>query len=158
MRRQYLIRSVSRHLPAGERVLQVAFMWQRHRWMPLYTACSLVGLTVLATVVGFETWALRLAIGLAGAAIAGSATSSYWVLAQTSAGLVWLKGSRIRQRAVELVRRLPSSTEISRLGGSILAHEWRVDGQTYSVMRSYDSELQAMAGPPTADPTGCQQQ
>lgn len=145
MRRQYLIRSVSPHLPAGERVLQVAFMWQRHRWMTLYTVCSLLGLTLLAAVVGFETWALRLAIGLSGAALAGSATSSYWVLAQTSVGLVWLKGSRIRQRAVELVRRLPSSAEITPLGGSILAHEWRIEGQTYSVMRSYDKELQSMA-------------
>ena len=119
-------------------------MWNRHRWMPLFTAASFVALTGVATIVGFETWTLRLAIGLAGAAIAGSATTRYWVLAQTSTGLVWLEGSRIRHRAVELLLRLPPTTEIVRVGGTPLSYEWKIGDVSYSVARSYDLDLQAI--------------
>ncbi|MCP3988006.1 MAG: hypothetical protein GY724_02950 [Actinomycetia bacterium] len=145
MRRYYLTRSVNRLLPEGEHALQVAYVWQRHRWMPLYALASFIALIGVAIGVDIEGWAARLVIGAAGAAVAASATSNYWVLVATTSGLVWFRGSRIRQRAAELVRRLPPSTDLERVGGSMLASEWSIDGHVYAASRSQDQELQLLA-------------
>lgn len=145
MRRRFLVRSVASALPTGERVIRVAFLWNRHRLMPVFTLGALASLTAVATIAGFETWTTRLAIGVAGAAVAGTATSDYWVLAQTSTGLVWLKGSRIRHRAVRLLTRLPVHTTMTRQGGTMLASEWMIADASYSATRSYDLDLQAIA-------------
>ncbi len=145
MRRYYLTRSVNRLLPEGERALQIAYVWQRHRWMPFYALGSFIALVSVAIWVEIDDWTARLVIGAAGAAIAASATSNYWVLVATTSGLVWFRGSRIKQQAAELVRRLPPSTDLKRVGGSMLASEWSIDGHVYATSRSQDQELQRLA-------------
>jgi hypothetical protein len=145
VRRYHLTKSVDQLLPEGERAIHVAYLWRRHHWMPVYALASFVGLVAVASAVGVEGWSARLVLGVGGAAVATSATTHYWVLASTTSGLVLFRGSRIRQQAAELVERLPPSTRIDRIGGSMVSPEWAIGDQTFATSRSHDQELHRLA-------------
>ncbi len=150
MRYRVLLRSVQRRLDPGETVEMVAFMWRRHRLMPLYALAAFVALVGIASAVGFETWISRVAIGMAAAAIAANATTDYRALAQTSRGIVFLRASKIRQYAVEFSERLEADVTITRTGGTMLANDWIIGSQQFTVAKSSEAAMSAIAVGSTA--------
>ena len=95
-------------------------------------------------VVGFEVGP---AVGLAVAAvgIAAASTTEHRVLAQTSRGLRLLRGSRIRQVAVELIGPLPDDTPIEMTGHRFVLSEWRVGDHDYTVPKSSEGAMTRIA-------------
>ena len=71
MRRGFLIRSVQRLLRPDEALVDVVFMWARHRWMMPFTGVAFVGLVVVAAASGIAEWSVRLGLGVAGGAGVG---------------------------------------------------------------------------------------
>lgn len=146
MRKRILLSSVQKRLRSGERAELAAYMWNRHRLMVPFLVASFIVLTAVATAAGFETWAGRVAIGFAGAAVAGTASTDYRILAKTDKGFVLLKSSRVRQYATQLIEQLPASTPLERVGGTMLATEWIVGERSYTVAKSSEPAMSAMAG------------
>jgi hypothetical protein len=145
MRRAFLFRSIDRVLGEGTIVYDAAYIWARHRWTLPYGGAVFVFVALVAPVVGVDDWPTRTVIGLAATAVAVTAATDYRVVAQTADGLVLLKASRIRQVAVDMVRRLPDDAELEQVGGTILAAEWNVDGLRYTVARSSEAAMNRMS-------------
>ncbi len=122
-----------------------AFMWRRHRWAEIYSLLAFAVLVLVAALAGFDTWLTRVAVGVAGGAIAGSAATDYRVLAKTSDGLVLFRASKVRQYAVELQERLDAKTSLQRVGGTMLAAEWQVGQRSFSVAKSSEGSMAAIA-------------
>jgi hypothetical protein len=74
-----------------------------------------------------------------------NATTDYRVLALTDRGLVMFKSSRIRQYATGVLARLPRSTPIEVVGGTVLATDWRVGEATYTVPKSSERAIERIA-------------
>lgn len=144
MRRAVLWSSVRRQLDIDEELLDVAYMWHRHRLALPFAALAAVVLGAIAFVAGFGTPA-SVGIGLAGFAVAGSAATDYRVLAVTDRDLVAMKGSRIRQIARPPLDRLPVDTRVERLSNNLVISEWRIGDDTYSVLRSHQATMAAIA-------------
>ena len=145
MRQGILYSSVRALLPEGERVLQIAHMWTRHRLTLAYAALAFAGFVALAFVVGVEQWSGRLGLGMAAAAVATMATTEYRVLVLTPKGLVLMNSSRVRQRAKAIIRRLPDATEVQAVGSNLVITDWSVDDQVYSVMKRHQSAMVAIS-------------
>ncbi len=121
-------------------------MWNRHRWFVPYAAIVLAALVWLAPIAGVDDWPTRIVIGLAGAAVAVNATSSYRVLAETEEGMFMLRASRIRQVAIGRLKKLASDVTLEPVGGTVLATDWRVGDDVYTVARSSEQAMERMAG------------
>ncbi len=120
-------------------------MWTRHHlWLP-YAAGAFLAMLAVAVVVGVEQWGGRIGLAIAGGAIAAMASTEYRILALTSEGLVLLRSSRVRQKATELIERLPSSIEIAPVGGNLVMTDWRVGSVVYSVMKRHQAAIVAMS-------------
>lgn len=145
MRSGILYSSVRNQLPEGELIVQIAHMWTSNRWALPYGLAAFVGCFVVAFVVGVDQWSGRIVIGLAGAAVAAMATTEYRVLVLTREGLVLMGSSRIRQRATNLIRRLPASVSVEPVGSNLVITEWSVDGQVYSVMKRHQAAMLAIS-------------
>lgn len=145
MRKAALLRSIQRLLDEGERAVEAAYMWRRHRLLLPFGVAAFLGMTLVAAWAGAEDWPTRIVIGLAGFAVAVAATTDYRVVAQTSDGILLLRASRIRQVAKEILERLPFSTVIEPVGGTVLAADWRVAGQVYTVPRSSETAMERIA-------------
>ena len=145
VRRAVLFRSVTRIL--GDRVVvrEAAYVWMRHKWMVHYAAAVFAAVTLLAPIGGIEDWPTRIAIGAAAVAVAVTATTDYLVVAQTDDGLALLKASKIRQVATELKEHLPADVELTPVGGTLLATDWRVGKHQYTVPRNSDQAMNRMA-------------
>ena len=144
MRRQVLWSSVRRVLDTDEELLDIAYMWHRHRLMLPYAIAAGVLCGIGGVLVGFGV-ASAAAIGVAAAAIAASAVTEYRVLAITELGLVLMKGGRIRQVATGLIERLPDTTTVEREASNMIISEWRVGESRYSVLRRFESTMAAIA-------------
>jgi hypothetical protein len=144
MRRHFLFQSVSRLLRPDEVIIEVVVMWQRHRLMLPFSVFAAIAVFVGATIVGFQTGP---AVGLAVAAVgmAAASTTEHRVLAQTSHGLRLLRGSRIRQVAVELIGDLPDDTPIEMTGHRFVLSEWRVGDHGYTVPKSSEGAMTRIA-------------
>lgn len=123
-------------------------MWRRHRWWLAYGLAAGSLLVAVAAASGFDSWFERIGLGLAGAAVAVAATTDYRVLARTDRGLVLLRASRVRQVATALDRRLGDDAVVDRIGGTLLANDWRVDGQHFTVAKSSEASMSALAAGP----------
>ncbi len=145
MRRKVLVRSVRRLLRADEEIIDVAFMWSRHRLMIPYVLASFVALTAVAVAVGFDSWASRAGLGVGGSAVAAMATTNYRVLAQTSRGFVLMRASRVRQYAVEITERLKSPIEMTPQTSYMVATDWLVEDLRYTVPKSSEQSMVRMA-------------
>lgn len=145
MRDRVLYNSVRALLRDDERISHVAHMWTRHRLVLPYAALAFAALLVLGIVVGIEQWNSRIGLAVAGAAIAAMATTEYRVLALTTDGLVLLRGSRVRQRATELIKRLPDSTDVEPVGSNLVITDWSVETTVYSVMKRHQSAMVAIS-------------
>lgn len=110
-----------------------------------YAAIAALGVFLTSEWAGFTEIPTRVALGFAAGAIAVNATTDYRVLAQTSRGLVLLKSSRIRQHATEILERLPRTTTIEVVGGTVLATDWRIGEAVYTVPKSSELAIQRIA-------------
>ncbi len=144
MRREVLWRSVRRVLDTDEPILDVAYMWRRHRWMVPYALVAAGVCAVGAALVGFGGPS-SVAIAVAAAAVAASALTEYRVLAITERGLVLMTGGRIRQVATGLIARLPETVTVERIANNLVISEWRVGDERYSVLRRFDATMAAIA-------------
>lgn len=145
MRRANLLRSIARLLDEGTELKDAAYMWSRHRWMIPYAVFAALAVFLTSEWAGFTETPTRVALGFAAGAIAVNATTDYRVLARTSRGLVLLKSSRIRQYATEVLERLPKSTTIEVVGGTVLATDWQVGDAVYTVPKSSEQAIQRIA-------------
>jgi hypothetical protein len=145
MRRSFLLRSVERVLDPEERLEDAAFMWSRHRLGYVHAAASFVALVIVAIAAGFEPWPSRLVIGVAGAAVALTATTNYRVLALTSRNLVVLDGGRLRQVARRVKRRLPRDAAVRIVRDTMLTTDWLVDGVEYTVPKGSQRAMERIA-------------
>lgn len=126
-------------------VRDAAYMWSRHRWVIPYAAAVFAVLVWLAPIGGVDDWPTRIVIGLAGLGIAVNASSNYRVLGETNEGLVLLRASRIRQVATVKLENLDRRTELKPAGGTMLAADWQVGGNVYTVARSSEQAMERMA-------------
>ena len=120
-------------------------MWSRHRWMIPYAAIAALAVFWTSEWAGFTEMSTRIALGFAAGAIAVNATTDYRVVAKTAKGLVLLRGSRIRQYAVSVIRRLPPNTRIEPVGGTVLATDWAVGDSVFTVPKSHERALERIA-------------
>ena len=147
MRRATLLRSVARFVDAGTELHDAAFMWTRHRWMIPYAVVAALAVYAASEWAGFTETPTRVALAFAAGAIAVNATTDYRVIARTSRGLLMLKASRIRQYAVALIERLPPSTRIEPVGGTVFATDWQVGDAVFTVPKSSESAIHRIAHP-----------
>jgi len=145
VRRAFLLNSVSRVLGAGTVVHDAAYMWTRHRWMVPYGAVAFAAVVMFAPIAAIDEWPTRIAIGFAAAGVAVMATTEYRIVAQTNHGLVLMRASKIRQVATVFEEELPADTELAPVGGTLLAADWQVGDQRYTVTRSSEQAMQRMA-------------
>lgn len=146
MRRAVLLRSVLGVLGEHVAVRDAAYMWNRHRWLIPYATVVLAALVWLAPLAGVDDWPTRIVIGLAGMGVAVNASSNYRVLAETDEGMFLLRASRIRQVATGGAERLASNASLEPVGGTLLATDWRVGENVYTVARSSEQAMERMAG------------
>ncbi len=145
MRNRILYNSVNGLLADEEHIRAVVHMWQRHRLLLPYALAAFVAVLAVAIAAGINSWSSRLGLGLAAAAIASMALTEYRILAHTTSGLVLLRSSRVRQRATELVKRLPDSTHIAPVSSNLVITDWTVGSETFSVMKRYQSAMVAIS-------------
>ena len=126
-------------------VHDAAYMWTRHRWVWPFAGGVFAATALLAPVVGIEDWPTRIVIAAALMAVSVMAATEYRVLAQVGEGFALFKASRIRQVATELKEELPTGTEMSPAGGSVLASDWKIGDTVYTVPRSSDTSMARMA-------------
>lgn len=154
MRRAVLLRSVRGVFGEQVSVLDAAYMWNRHRWFMAYAMVVLAALVWLAPIAGIDDWPTRIVIALAGTAIAVNASSSYRVLAETEEGMFLLRASRIRQVATGELEQLPPKASLEPVGGTLLATDWQVGEEIYTVARSSEQAMERMAGGRQSPRTG----
>jgi len=145
VRQTILLRSVQRLLDESEQVHTAIMLTTRHRWFVPYALASGLAVGVVASLSGIEgplNWVL---FAIVGAAIAGMATTNYSVLAETSAGLVLLRSSRVRQYAKSLIRRLPDDTTLTMVGGTVISSDWEVDGVIYSMTKRWEAAMRELS-------------
>jgi len=145
VRQTILLRSVQRLLNESEQVHTAVMLTTRHRWFVPYALASGLAVGVVASLSGIEgplNWVL---FAIVGAAIAGMATTNYSVLAETSAGLVLLRSSRVRQYAKSLIRRLPDDTTLTMVGGTVISSDWEVDGVIYSMTKRWEAAMRELS-------------
>lgn len=145
MRRDVLLRSVARLLADGADVTDAAYMWRRHRWVVPFTAATFAAVVLLAENVGWTDWPTRIALGFAASAVAVAASTDYRVLAETASGPVLCKASRIRQAALSVLERVDADAPIEPVGGTVIATDWRVGDEIYTVPRSSEQAMQRIA-------------
>ena len=143
MRRAFLLRSARRRIP-DENVLDAAYMWQRHALMLPFVVVAGFVVLALGLLFSFETVSAA-GLGVLAAIVGGSSATRYFVLVKTVEGVVLCQGSRIRQVAVEIVERLPADSTIEPLDGTMLTTDWSVAGVRYTVSKSSEKAIEAMA-------------
>lgn len=145
MRERVFYNSIQRYLDHDERIIHKVHMWNRHHLALAYMLVAGLAMFALAFAVGIEQWSGRVGLGLAASAVAAAATTQYRILVSTTKGLVLLKSSRVRQKAVGLVKRLPPTTVIKPIGSNLVITEWSVGGSTYSVMKRFQKPMVAIS-------------
>ena len=145
MRDRVLHNSVRALLADTDRVLHLVHMWSRHRWLLPFAALAFGGMLVVALLAGVDQWSGRIGLALAGAAVAAMATTEYRVLAWTSDGLVLLRSSRVRQKALGVIGPLPASTRVEPVGSNLVITDWTVGDTVYSVMKRHQAAMVAIS-------------
>jgi len=144
VRQNILLGSVQKLLDEGEDVHSAVIMSTRHRYFIPYSIAAGVLLGIVSTLTGVAGMN-QLALIAAGAAVAGMATTNYSVLADTTAGLVLCRSSRVRQYAKELVRRLPAGTTLEMAGSTVITSDWNVDGVIYTMTKRWEATMRRLA-------------
>ena len=148
MRQRVLYDSVRTFVPDGDRIELIAHMWTRrsHSFLLIGVGAAVGFLVSLAA--GFGDTAGQFGIALAAAAAVGLATTDYRILVATTSGLMLLKSSKLRQKAVALIANLPPDTVIEPVGSNLVISDWRVGTEVYSVMKRFQSQMTSMSRSP----------
>ena len=85
-----------------------------------------------------------LALAFLLAVIGAGASTRYYVLAKTEQTILLLTGSPIRRVARELIKDGLTTGDISPTGNTLLATDWSIDGETYTVPKSCEQDMQAI--------------
>lgn len=144
MRRQVLLRSITKFLRPDESIRHAAQVWQRHRLMFPFGIAAFVVLAIVGVLSGLEGFILPAAVGVAGASVAVTATTSHTIVVLTDRELVLLQGSRIRAVATGPHKRLPADTIVQRTGGSMIVSDWQIGESSYSASKAHEQQLTAM--------------
>lgn len=102
-------------------------------------------LFLVALFAGVESIGSQIAIGLAGVAVAGMATTDQRILASTDTDLVMMQSSRVRQSARSVIERLPLDTPIKVVSDNLVISDWDVGGQRFSMMKRSQRAMTAIA-------------
>ena len=124
-------------------VANAVYMWHRTRsWLPFVLGTAVVAFT-LGLLLGFGVPnAVAIAVGLG--AVASTASTRYFVLARGGDTIALLSGSSIRRVARSLVRRDLTTAHITPSGNTLLATDWSIDGDIYTVPKSCEQDMQAI--------------
>jgi hypothetical protein len=144
VRRRVLIRSITKLLPAEERVLNAAPIWTFHPYAPLIALAAAGAPVAVLSSFTDATWSQRLLWAGLIAVVATSVSTRFRILATTTGGVLLLRSSSIRQVAVEVLERWTDAPPMDKLGGNLATSEWRIDGTTYTVSKRAEKELQHM--------------
>lgn len=123
-------------------------MSTRHRWFVPYAAAAGIALFVVASVTGVESMLNRAVLTACGIALAGMATTNYSVLAETTAGLVLCRSSRVRQYAKEIRHRLAPDTPLIMVGSTVITSDWRIDGVVYTMTKRWEATMRQLSMKP----------
>ena len=145
MRRRFLVRSVERLLRPDEHLVDVVFMWSRHRWVMPFAGLAFVGLVAVAAAAGIAEWSVCLGVGAAGATAAAVSSTKYRILAHTTRALVLCRAGRVRQVATGVIERLPDGVTITRVGTTMVTSEWVLRDIRYTVPRNFGRAMEAAA-------------
>ena len=147
IRQTVLLRSVQRLLNPGETVHAAVVMSTRHRWFLPYAAAAALALFVVASATGIESMTNRIVLAGCGAAIAGIATTNHSVLAETSAGFVLCRSSRIRQYAKVITDRFPRDTTLAMVGSTVITSDWKINGVVYTMTKRWEATMRRLSMP-----------
>jgi len=145
LRTNLLFKSVQQLLGADAQIRDVAMLFTRHRWFLPYSIVAAIAVFVVASATGVAGLGSRIVLGLCGLAIAGMATTNYWVLADSGNALVLCRSSRIRQYATGVVERLPRDTPLEMFGSTVITSDWKIRGVVYTTTKRWESSLREMA-------------
>lgn len=142
MRRTLLINSAQELLGDAE-VANAVYMWHRTRlWLPFVVATVAVSLGGGLLFRLGTTNSGAIAVGLG--AIASASSTRYFVLARGGDTIALLTGSPVRRVARALVRRDLTTAHITPSGNTLLATDWSIDGDIYTVPKSCEQDMQAI--------------
>jgi len=149
VRQSILLHSVQRLLDPDEEVRTAIMMSTRHRWFLPYAIAAGLALFAVASVSGIDSMLNRAVLAASGAAIAGMATTNHSVLAETNAGLVLCRSSRIRQYAKSITDRLPADTPLTMVGSTVITSDWNVDGVIYTMTKRWEASMRQLSMRPS---------
>ena len=143
MRRTLLIKSAHGLLGPGVEITNAVYMWHRTRsWLPFVLGTAAVAFGV-GLLLGFGVPnAVVIAVGLG--AIASAASTRYFVLAKAGNTIALLTGSPIRRVARAVVRDDLTTSDITSSGNTLLATDWAIDDEVYTVPKSCEQDMQAI--------------
>ncbi len=143
MRRTLLIKSAQDLLGDDHDVTNAVYMWHRTRlWLPFVAAVAVFGFAGF-WLFGFGVAnSVVVAIGLA--AVASAASTRYFVLARAGNMIALLSGSPIRRVARAVVRVDLAVSDIAPSGNTLLATDWQIDDNIYTVPKSCEQDMQAI--------------
>lgn len=150
LRQNILVHSVQRLLNNGEQVHHVVLLSARHRLFVPYVAFSGIALFLFSTLIGIEGLMNRFVLGACAMAIAGMATTNYFVLAEigrptSDSSLVLFRSSRMRQYAKELIERLPPDAELTMTGSTVITSDWRVGSVIYTLTKRWEATMRELS-------------
>jgi len=145
MRERLLYESARALLGDDEKIEQLVHMWSRHRLLFPYAVVAAGIMLIVAIVVGVDQWSGRVGLALGAAAVAAMATTNYRVLVQTPTNLVLMRSSKVRQKALAVIERLPVDTPVAPAGSNLVITDWELAGITYSVMKRYQQAMTSIA-------------
>ena len=143
MRRSLLLRSAQQFFGADIEVTNAVYMWHRTRsWLPFVLGTNAVTFGI-GLLLGFGIQnAVLIAVGLG--AVASAASTRYFVLARGGDTIGLLTGSPVRRVARSLVRLDLTIDHIAASGNTLLATDWSIDGEIYTVPKSCEQDMQAI--------------
>ena len=143
MRRALLIKSAQDLLGGNREVTNAVYMWHRSRlWLPFVLATVIVALA-LGWLLSFG-FANSIVIAAGLAAVASAASTRYFVLAKAGNTIALLTGSPIRRVARAVVRDDLTTSDITSSGNTLLATDWAIDDEVYTVPKSCEQDMQAI--------------
>lgn len=143
MRRALLLRYAQNLLSGDAVVANAVYMWRRHELWLAFVIVTVVAVLLIGQLFDFEAANLA-TIAFLLALLATSASTRYFVLARTGEEIILMSASPIRRVAREVVKPGLTTLDIAPSGNTLLATDWSVDGQVYTVPKSCEQDMQAI--------------
>jgi hypothetical protein len=145
MRRRVLVNSVRRLLPDDVDLVDVVFMWRRHRWMLGWAISAAAVVFGVALIAGYGSVQARIGVAVAVGLVIAVVTTDYRVLAHTTGAPHLFQASRIRQVATALVGPLEPDATIELVGSNLVLTDWVVDGERFTVPKNSQAAMTRLA-------------